>query len=403
MRISPTRANFSTACLPLMAITGLMLTLAHAPLGAHESTPATVGVQSLDVCRNGSQLVLLTGEAATAEAAAILNVRLSADDGQTWSDPVRVDAGCPAPVGLHRGMDAQVAAHGDHFVAVWQQAGTDPWGGGPMATATSSDGGKTWKPGPNPADDQSTLGHNFVDIAADGKGVMHCVWLDTRNEKRGLRSAKSTDFGKTWNANLTIDPQTCECCWNTLATAPDGGAWVIYRGHAPRDMTVAALSKKPALPAVAGSFGWDFPGCPHVGAGLSLGTDQKTLHAAVWTGKPGKAGVYHVLSRDLGQTWLPPRRLGADSARNPDCASGPGQSTAIVWNEPDGSLTKVMAATSSDGGAHWSPPQQLSKSDGDALYPKVLPTPKGFRVFWTTPGAKGTVWTSAALQPEPGN
>jgi hypothetical protein len=406
MLAAPSLFQHVSAALPLIQPTSAVgLILAFAGLfataaSAHESAPAVPGVQSLDVCRNGAQLVLLTGEADTEKSPAMLKVRVSKDDGLTWSDPVRVDAGCPAPVGLHRGMDAQIAAHGDHFAAVWQQAGTDPWGGGPMATSISSDGGKTWKPGPNPADDQSTLGHNFVDIAADGKGVMHCVWLDTRNEKRGLRSAKSTDFGVTWAANQTVDAQTCECCWNGLAVSPEGGAWVIYRGHAPRDMTVAALTDKIPLPAVAGNFGWDFPGCPHVGAGLSLGSNGQTLHAAVWTGKPGKAGVYHVVSRDLGQTWLPPQRLGADGARNPDCASGPHKSTAVVWNEPSGpdnTLTKVMASTSTDGGAHWTAPQQLSKPTEDALFPKVLPTQTGFRVFWTTRGEKATTWASAPL------
>lgn len=269
-----------------------------------------------------------------------------------------------------------------------------------MATALSSDGGVTWKPGPNPADDHSTLGHNFIDLAADGKGVLHCVWLDTREEKRGLRSARSTDFGLTWAANKTVDPETCECCWNSLAVSPAGGAWVIYRGHSPRDMRVAPLEGAVSVsPTAAGNFGWDFPGCPHVGAGLSFDGDN-TLHAAVWTGKTGKAGVYHLLSTDQGFTWSAPRPLGAGGARNPDCASS-GKSVAVVWNETTDSLTSVMAATSTDGGVHWSTAKQVSGSTEDAMNPRVLPAGDGFRVFWTSSGKEGIGWTSAPLLLKP--
>ncbi|MDB6119369.1 MAG: hypothetical protein JWO08_3150, partial [Verrucomicrobiaceae bacterium] len=221
------------------------------------------GVQSLDVTRSDQRLHMLLGEATKADAPAALGYVRSEDSGATWSKPVRVDLDNKPAAGLHRGMDAQVAAFGSYIVAVWQTAGTDSWGGGPMATAFSSDLGQTWLRGPNPADDGSTEGHNFIDIAADGKGDFHLVWLDTRNGKRGLRTAVSSDHGHTWSPNRTVDEETCECCWNTIAASPDGGAFVIYRDKSPRDMAVAALHDGARAPAPVGSFKWEFPGCPH--------------------------------------------------------------------------------------------------------------------------------------------
>lgn len=265
--------------------------------GAHEKESVIVGVQSLDICRSGQRLHLLLGEIAAKEGPAVISHRWSDDGGATWSDAVRVDADNQPAAGLHRGMDAQIAASGDHLVAVWQTAGTDSWGGGPMATALSADGGKTWKRGPNPADDGSTEGHNFIDIAADAKGVLHLVWLDTRRGKRGLRSAKSEDHGRTWSANRTVDEETCECCWNTIATSPTSGTWVIYRDKSPRDMAIALLDGAITKAVTVGAFQWEFPGCPHVGAGLCVSPDH-SLHAIVWTGKEKQSGIYHQSSAD---------------------------------------------------------------------------------------------------------
>ena len=221
-----------------------LLLLALLPLvaAAHNAGPAHAGAQSLDITRSGSRLHLLLGETANAEAKPVLNHRWSSDDGATWSQPVRVDTDNVPAAGLHRGMDAQITASGDYLIAVWQTAGTDSWGGGPMTTALSSDAGKTWMRGPNPADDGSTEGHNFIDITTDGTGAFHLVWLDTREGKRGLRSAISTDHGKTWSANHTVDAETCECCWNTVTGSPEGGAWVIYRDKAPRYGRAATIA-----------------------------------------------------------------------------------------------------------------------------------------------------------------
>lgn len=119
--------------------------------------------------------------------------RGSEDGGEKWSEPVCVDKGMPPPDKASRGMDAQIAGASDRLVAVWETKGTDAWGGGPMATAISSDGGKTWKPGPNPADDGATSGHRFIDVAADEDGAFHLVWLDGRAGKQGLQYARSGD------------------------------------------------------------------------------------------------------------------------------------------------------------------------------------------------------------------
>jgi hypothetical protein len=356
------------------------------------------GVCSLDAFSSEKAIHLLVGEsAAQGKGIALTSVR-SLDGGATWSEPVRVDGGNRPASGLRRGNDAQIAASGDKLIAVWQSAGTDPWGGGPMATALSADGGKTWTAGPNPADDGSTEGHNFIDIAADGRGVFHLVWLDSRAGKRGLRGATSTDSGRTWSPNRTIDAETCECCLNTLLASPQGGAWVLYRAKSPRDMATASLNGETwKKPVTVGAFGWQFNGCPEVGSGLCLLPDG-SLHAAVWSGQENRTGVYHLSSHDAGATWSEPRPLGDSTARNPAAATSSSGAVAIVWNTVENDVPCIRGSISKDGGKTWRASTRLSSEKASAQHPRIVPIESGFRVFWTeSQNDQSPKWASAIL------
>ncbi len=374
----------------------------HAAPGAAKpamKTVARLGVESLDVTGDGAALhLLLASYPATNQPPVLLHQR-STDGGVTWSAPARVDAGATTPKSPHRGMDAQLAASGAKLIALWGTAGTGLFGSGPIATAISADGGATWQPGPNPADDGLTTGHGFVDIAADAAGTFHLTWLDSRDGRQGLRYASSRDGGKTWSKNLTLKPDTCECCWNTLTLGTDSSVHVLFRDKNPRDMAVISSRDNGlnwAAPAKVGQFNWDFAGCPHVGGGLAV--SGSALHAMVWTGATGHSGAYHLRSEDRGANWSTPQRLGDADARRGDLASASAGSLAAVWDRVADGESTVHAATSSDGGKTWSAPKQLSAKGINAAYPRVVAVGSGYRVFWTesAPSQPGA-WKSAAL------
>ncbi len=335
------------------------------------------------------------------DAEAQIFLRVSSDDGVSWSEPVRVDEGIAAPFGLSRGNDARIAAHGDRLVAVWTTAGEDEWGTGPMATALSSDGGKTWQAGPNPADDGLRTGHAFIDVSADAKGAFHLVWLDHRSGKQGLYHARSDDGGAHWAPNDTIDAETCQCCWNVVTTSTQGDVLALYRDVDPRDMALASSRdggkrwERQTSPAV---FDWQINGCPHVGGALV--TADKKLHAIVGTGKGDAAGLYYVSSPNEGQEWSRPKRLGGNDARHGDLALS-GRSIASAWDTPGAKGAAISAAVSGGDDPQFVPAKIAS--DTSANHPRVLPTRDGFRVFWTenseTRKSFGAVPCSAHLPP----
>jgi hypothetical protein len=370
--------------------------------GQRAKRPELPGIQSLDVCVDGDHLHLLLGRRAPGGAWEITHCS-SADWGGTWSPPVAVHEGSAQPHVLHRGSDARLAVSGSRLLAVWTARGTDKWGSGPLATALSGDAGRTWAPGPNPADDGRTDGHGFVAAGTTAAGAFHLAWLDNRGDQRGLRYAQSRDGGETWSANATAVPRTCECCWNALVPTGDGGAAVLYRMPSPRDMAVVRTSDGGAhwtTPKTVGEFGWNLQACPHVGGALARSThaDTACLHAVVWTGQPEKAGVYHMRSKDEARTWSPPRRMGAPQGSHPHLAAGGSGAVAVVWDAPEEGKFGVWTCVSRDHGDSWSVPIRLSRPSEHAEYPRIVPTPGGFRVFWTggIPGQDAT-WSSVSF------
>ena len=356
---------------------------------------AGTGVVSLDLYAQRAFVDMLLG-IKTADGFELRHQR-SKDGGATWSPAVRLPIAPKDIHSPHRGADPQVVALGDRLIALWTKPGTSRFGSGAIGTALSRDGGATWTLGPSPADDGSTEGHGYVDAIADSAASVHAVWLDGRDGGQGLRAATSRDFGRTWQANQTVDDRTCECCWNRMA-AHGGRVSVLYRDKDPRDMALAVTEdggRRWMRRGMAGAFGWKFDGCPHVGGGVAA--SDGGLHALAWTGSEEHAGLYALSSPDVGRTWRPPVRLGAETAHHGDIAAS-GETLAAAWDDAGGAR-RVFAATSTNGGRTWSAAAPLSDPQARATHPLVVGVAAGrFLVVWTESVGDGpSTWRSAVV------
>lgn len=328
-------------------------------------------ITSFDVVRGDGRIHLLL--AGKVDGQSELRYVRSTDGGKHWSVPVRVDVGAPPPFGLGHGSDVQIGASADRLLAVWPVKG-EGWGGsGPLVSATSSDGGQHWQPGPRPAPGFDG-GQGYAALKADRAGHFQLVWLDSRAGQQGLYFARSIDGGQAWSAPEAVDAATCFCCTNELLTSPTGELMVLYRDAEPRDMTLAeygADGRWQNLGALGG-FGWQFNGCPEVGGSLAFAGGK--LHALIWTGKPKATGVYYLQSTDGGRSWSAPRRLAETSSHQLSLAARSDDELAAAW----GTLAMgggVAVQFSDDGGAHWSMAGPVLE---DNAKPHLVATPSGW-------------------------
>lgn len=352
-------------------------------------------ISSFDVYSDSQRLhAVVSGKKSSEDTQGVVYYLQSTDEGRHWSPPVNLNINGFSKVLTGRGSDAQIAAHDQNLVAIWQSMGELP-GTGPLVSVYSTDGGKTWKTGPNPAVDNSG-DQAHPDLLVDHQGYFHVVWLADPEENgyQSLRYARSSTNGLSWQIPVTLDQTTCSCCWNTLAESPNHQIHVLYRDMKPRDMTLLSSSDNGLTwqeKKTLGEFNWQFDGCPHVGGGLAV--DAHAFYASVWTGAASHSGLYTVTSKKPL-----PIKIGKNATHSDIAVLNDKQDhLVLVWDEMNPEGTGIFSAESLDAGITWSTAKRLSAMGTHATHPHVIATASGFLVLWTEKQEKQTTSRWAIL------
>jgi hypothetical protein len=129
---------------------------------------------------------------------------------------------------------------------------------------------------------------------------------------------------------------------------------------------------------------WKTDACPHHGPSLAISADG-TYHVTWFTDGLARKGLFYARSSDGGATFSEPMPVGR-SDRNPShpyliAARG---ALWLAWKEFDGEKTTVSAMVSRDEGRTWSVAKVLAETSDASDHP-LLAT-QGNRVFlsWQT-------------------
>lgn len=256
----------------------------------------------------------------------------------------------------------------------------------------SSDDGRTWSEPVNVADDRTFGQHNFHSLHVAGDGSLYVAWLDGREGKSAAYLTRSTDGGRTWEANRRVGSgEACPCCRTAIATASDGTvyvAWRIVLAGDVRDIVVAKSGDRGRTwsgPARVHADDWVFHGCPHAGPAIQMDGDEH-LHVAWWTGKEGAAGVYYARSDDGGTTFTAAEPLGTAATSRPahvQLALGSRGEIAVVWDDGTKAVPQVVVRVSQSGGRSFGPAVPVSVAGRVAGFPVVALRDTTLTVAWS--------------------
>lgn len=247
----------------------------------------------------------------------------SADQGQTFSQPIRVNTEDGfASGGRYRGPDLAIGKNGLVHV-VWYNAGyqqgrpKDDWG---VMYARLRPGERAFEPSRN-------LNHQPSDnfsLAADEDGTVAVIWM-----AEGVYVNRSEDEGTSFAAPLKLDADPCECCGSRALYTGEGSLVVLYRDKAgnDRDMYLALLQKgdRASTHVKLSQTPWHIEACPMTGGFLS--SDREGLVASWET----RGQVYFARLDERGRPLAPGEIRVADRGKYPVVLQALDGTVLVAW------------------------------------------------------------------------
>ena len=230
-------------------------------------------------------------------------------------------------------------------------------------------------------------------LFVDPHGPLYLAWVETRGEGQVLMFTRSTDEGKTWEADRRLDlgvPEGTQATGPQLAADGKGHLLLVWRSRVKGEGKAILLTTSP-------DFGksWSEPKPLNTSDGYQpqLGLDDKGQAFIVWYEHERGLSMRQVkgtsirftTSTDFGKSWSDPVALndGSGMATMPQLATAGSGRPVVAWQEAKAGQTPLFVATSADRGKTWQT-AKLDRPGSVTGVPALAADQKGHIVIsWT--------------------
>lgn len=336
-------------------------------------------------------------------------IRRSSDSGMTFSAPAVLSSS-----GVIHETDSLAAEGGDVFAITFWRTGhkRDTCCDrelGDLVLHRSSDAGASWK-----TKQLTSSGAAFRVSIAVALPYVHVVWSDYRGDRWAIYYRRSTDGGRTWEAEQLLVPPARDginrpqiaalgkAVHITWMDDRDGNGPCYTLPHCTETYTMRSLDagatwgslrrltfNRPDKPLLSGRSDIAVFG----NGSVFIAYDQDLDF--------GHAGVQHgLLSPDGGQTWAAPLRLGRAPEETHSAVAALGQNGVVAWfAQRSGRNLGVDIRLSQDSGRTWQSEELASLPNRPASTPHVAFTPGLLHLIWLEErgGAYDVIYRRRAL------
>ena len=264
----------------------------------------------------------------------------------------------------------------------------------------SSDGGASFGEPFTVHQDRQEITHRFDAIAFDGKGVLHTLWIDKRDQSpkgsaqpyigAAIYRNASQDGGASFGPDTKVADHSCECCRIGLARNAQGDLKATWRhvfdGNT-RDHAFASVGAAANRITRSTFDGWQINACPHHGPGLAADAQAGAngFHT-VWFGirkvhGQDQAAVRYARLNAQGVPLPKTERTLPDPRAEHADVMAHGSKVAVVWRSSEGAVTTLKAWLSQDGGQNFSL-KTLAQTTGHNDHPRLAQNGEQMVVVW---------------------
>lgn len=241
--------------------------------------------------------------------------QLASLNGAKWSEPVTIAEGTTLLANWADFPSVFVAADGTMAAHWLDRSAGKPYG---IRVRTSKDAGRTWTPAVSPHRDSAAGEFGFVSFFEAPGGGVGLIWLDGRamagghaaGGHGGMALRATTVRNGVADADVVLDPKTCECCQTSAARAGNA-VLVVYRDRSDKEIRDTSIVRfadgKWSAPATVYSDNWEINGCPVNGPVVTA--SGNTAAVAWFTGRDNSPKTQVAFSRDAGRTFSAPVRI----------------------------------------------------------------------------------------------
>ena len=288
------------------------------------------------------------------------------------------------------------------LAAHWLQMSADMTYAYDVVFAQSADDGQTWSEPVRPHSDGTETEHGFVSMFSDGART-GLIWLDGRkmvNEVTDdpvasgmtLRAA-FVDENLDVEQEQLVDELICDCCQTDIAVASSGPV-AVYRDRSTaeiRDIFVTRhvdgqwLTGEPVA-----SDNWEIPGCPVNGP--SIVAEGDFVAVAWFTGSGGRPVVKLAVSNDSGETFGEPLEVADGSVLGRVGLVHLGKSAvAVSWLQSGADGSHDVVARKIEAGTA-GPVHTVAHNAGSFSVPQIALAGEDLIFVWTeTEGFENSV------------